>query len=211
MRRPFRPFQPREPLQRRNGKIRAREVRVVDESKKQLGVMLLGDAIRLATSRGMDLIEIVPDATPPVCRIVEFGKFQYEQSKRSKDSKPAGSRMKEIQLSPSIDAHDFATKLNHAIEFLCDDVKVRLRLRFRGRQKAHKEFGFQVVNRFVTEIAAYGQADSPPKMAGDRDLGVLISPLPKDKRAKRSQPAKLPAPTASAPVQEGPAPQNASA
>lgn len=208
MSRPFRSFQPRAPQHRRNGKIRAREVRVLDETKKQLGVMPLGDALRLAMSRGLDLIEIAPDATPPVCRIVDYGKFQYEESKRSKDSQQAGSKMKEIQLSPNIDPHDFATKLNHAIEFLCDDVRVRIKLRFRGRQKAHKEFGFEVVNRFVKEAAAYGQTDSPPKMAGDRDLSVLISPLPRDKRAKNPRAVK-PAPAApaapSGPAQDQPA------
>src|SRR4030095_4576232 len=117
--------------------------------------------------RGLDLIEIAPDATPPVCRIINYGKFQYEEFKRGKDSQPAGSKMKEIQLSANIDPHDFATKLNHAIEFLCDDVRVRIKLRFRGRQKAHKEFGFEVVNRFVRETSSYGLASSPPKMQGD--------------------------------------------
>src|SRR5262245_42164302 len=118
MNRRFRPFQPRQPQYRRNGKIRAREVRVLDESKNQLGVMQLGDAIRLATSRGLDLIEIAPDATPPVCRIVEYGKFQYEESKRNKQSHQSGSKVKELQLTPAIDPHDFGIKLNHAIEFL---------------------------------------------------------------------------------------------
>jgi translation initiation factor IF-3 len=80
-------------------------------------------------------------------------------------------------------------KLNHAIEFLCDDMKVRVKLRFRGRQKAHKEFGFDVVNRFIQAAAAYGKADSLPKMAGDRDLHVILSPLPRDQRAKRAREA----------------------
>src|SRR6185436_11554234 len=83
-----------------------------------------------------------------------------------------------------IDPHDFGTKLGHAIEFLCADMKVRLKLRFKGRQKAHKEFGFQVVNKFVTDLALYAQADSPPKMLGDRDLNVVLTPLPREKRAR---------------------------
>jgi translation initiation factor IF-3 len=172
-------------------------VRVLDETKQQLGVMPLSDALRLAQTKGLDLIEIAPDAIPPVCRIVDYGKFQYEESKRGgSDSKAAGSKMKEIQLSPNIDPNDFATKLSHAIEFLCDDVRVRIKLRFRGRQKAHKEFGFEVVNRFVKEAAAYGQTDSPPKMAGDRDLSVLISPLAKEKRAKNPRAAATKPPSA---------------
>jgi translation initiation factor IF-3 len=192
MSRPFRSFRPRQPQRRRNGKIRAREVRVLDETKQQLGVMPLGDALRLAQSRGRDLIEIAPEASPPVCRIVDFGKFQYEESKRGKDSqhRNSGNKMKELQLTPGIDPHDFAFKLDHAIGFLCEDMKVRVKLRFRGRQKAHKEIGFEVVNRFVKEAAAYGQADAPPKMAGDRDLNVIISPLPREKRAKQPRGVK---------------------
>jgi translation initiation factor IF-3 len=194
MNRPFRSFSPREPLHRRNGKIRAREVRVLDESKQPLGVMSLGDALRLAQSRGLDLIEIAPTATPPVCRIIEYGRFQYEESKKKKEShaRQPSNQMKELQLSANIDPHDFGVKLGHAIEFLCDDLKVRVKLRFRGRQKAHKEFGFQVVNKFIQETAAYGRADAAPKMLGDRDLNVIISPLPRDKRAKRPGEAKAP-------------------
>jgi len=181
---PFRKFQRHEPLHRRNGKIRAREVRVIDDAKQQLGVMPLDAALRLARERQLDLVEIAANATPPVCRIVNYGKFLYEESKAHKGNKPTGGRMKELQLSPNIDPHDFQTKLNHAIEFLEDDMKVRIKLRFRGRQKAHKEFGFEIVNRFVKEAAGHGKADSPPKMLGDRDLNVTISPLPRSQRTK---------------------------
>jgi translation initiation factor IF-3 len=183
---PSRSFNPREPLHRRNGKIRAREVRVLDETKQQLGVMSLNEALRIAQLKDLDLVETVPNATPPVCRIVNYGKFLYEESKRAKDShsKQSASKMKELQLSAVIDPHDFGVKLNHAIQFLCDDMKVRIKLRFRGRQKAHKEIGFEVVNKFVRDAAPYGQADSPPKLLGDRDLNVILSPLPRNKRAK---------------------------
>jgi translation initiation factor IF-3 len=183
--RPFysRSFASREPLHRRNGKIRAREVRVIDDERQQLGVMSLNDALRLAQGKGLDLVEIAAQATPPVCRIVNYGKFLYEESKRgAQANKPAG-RMKEIQISPAIDPHDLQTKRDHAIQFLCDDLKVRVKLRFKGRQKAHKEIGFQVINKLVSEVAGYGQADSPPKMLGDRDLNVTITPLPRSKRA----------------------------
>jgi translation initiation factor IF-3 len=188
---PSRSFRSREPLHRRNGKIRAREVRVLDETKQQLGVMSLNDALRLAQAKGLDLIEIAPNATPPVCRLANYGKFLYEESKRDKDARTSqsASRMKELQISPAIDPHDLEVKRNHAIEFLCDDLKVRVKLRFKGRQKAHKEIGFEVVNRFVREVALYGQADSPPKMLGDRDLNVVLTPLPRDKRGKHPRPA----------------------
>ena len=192
MSRPFpsRSFRSREPLHRRNGKIRAREVRVLDETKQQLGVMSLNEALRLAQGRGLDLIEIAATATPPVCRIVNYGKFLYEEAKREKESagRQAAGKMKELQISPAIDPHDLQVKVNHAIQFLCDDMKVRVKLRFRGRQKAHKEIGFEVMNKFVKDVALYGQADAPPKLLGDRDLNVLLSPLPRDRRAKNPRP-----------------------
>jgi len=195
---PSRSFHSREPLHRRNGKIRAREVRVIGDAKQQLGVMSLNEALRLAQGKGLDLIEIAPNATPPVCRIVDYGKFLYEEAKRNKGShvRQPANIMKELQISPAIDPHDLATKRDHAIRFLCEDMKVRVKLRFRGRQKAHKEIGFQVINQFVKDVASYGQADSPPKMLGDRDLNVVLSPLPRNKRAKNPHEPQLPHPPA---------------
>ena len=201
--RPFNKFQRYEPLHRRNGKIRAREVRVLDESKEQLGVMALNAALQLARDRQLDLVEIAPAATPPVCRIVNYGKFLYEESKAQKGQKQNGTRMKELQLSATIDPNDFQTKLAHAIEFLDDDMKVRVRLRFKGRQKAHKEVGFEIVNRFVNEAALHGRPDSPPRMLGERDLNVVLSPLPRSQRGKGprvSEPQVDHRPPASAPV-----------
>jgi translation initiation factor IF-3 len=195
---PSRSFHSREPKHRRNGKIRAREVRVLDEAKNQLGVMTLSEALRLAQAQGLDLVEIAPNATPPVCRIVNYGKFQYEEAKGRKESRNSGTQMKELQLTSGIDAHDFSVKLSRAIEFLCDDMKVRIKLRFRGRQRAHKEFGFEVVNRFIKAAAAYGQSDAPPKMLGERDLNVIISPLPRGKRAQPPREEGAPVPPAGA-------------
>lgn len=177
-------------IYRRNGKIRAREVRVVDDKKQQLGVMSLAAALEAARARDMDLIEIAPTATPPVCQIANFGKFLYDESKRSKSSHQPVHRLKELQISPNIDPHDLGVKRNHAIQFLCDDMQVRFKLRFRGRQNAHKEIGFQVMNRLVAEVAAFGLADAPPKLMGQRDISVLISPLPRNKRAKNPKDVK---------------------
>lgn len=209
MSRPFpsRSFHSREPKYRRNGKIRAREVRVIDEDREQCGVMTLSAALRLAQEKGLDLVEIAPTATPPVCRIVNYGKLMYEEAKSHKESRNTGSQMKEIQIGASIDPHDFATKLGHAIQFLCEDMKVHVKLRFRGRQRAHKEIGFDVVNKFVREAAAYGQADAPPKMLGERDLNVVLSPLPRNKRGKPPReaiaPPAAPAPAAAPAQREG--------
>ncbi|MCL4176463.1 MAG: translation initiation factor IF-3 [Verrucomicrobia bacterium] len=167
-----------------NGKIRAREVRVIGVDGQQIGVLPLGDAINLARSHQVDLVEVAPNATPPVCRLVDFGKYRYELSKREKEAKKHqhANRVKEIQLTATIDPHDLEVKLNHAIDFLCEEMKVKASLRFRGREMAHKEFGFQTLEKFVRELGPYGQPDAPPKLAG-RNLNVMISPLPRAKRA----------------------------
>lgn len=145
----------------------------------------MGDALTLARKEGVDLVEIAPNATPPVCRLVDYGKFRYEQAKRDKEAKKHqhANRVKEIQLSPNIDPHDFSVKLSHAIDFLCEDMKVKVTLRFRGREMAHQEFGFQVVQRLLKEAAPYGHPDADPKLIG-RGINVMLSPLPRNKRAK---------------------------
>ena len=173
------------PFVKVNGKIRAREVRVIGLEGKQLGVLGLGEALNLARASGVDLVEVAPNATPPVCRIVDFGKYRYEQAKREKESKKHqhATKVKEVQLSPKIDPHDLGVKIQHAVEFLCEDMKVKVNLKFRGREMAHTEFGFQVVTRFLEEIAPYGHPDFQPKLAG-RNINVMVSPLPRNKRAK---------------------------
>ena len=173
------------PFVRVNGKIRAREVRVIGDESKQLGIMSLGDALNLARSQGVDLVEIAPNATPPVCRLVDFGKFRYEQAKRDKESKKHqhANRVKELQLSPKIDPHDLAVKTEHAIGFLCEEMKIKVTLKFRGREMAHTEFGFQVIQKFLANVAPYGHPDFEPKLIG-KGINVMLSPLPRNKRAK---------------------------
>ncbi len=185
MSRPFAPRTPPGPSYRINGKIRAREVRVIGPSGQALGVIALAEALNLARQHAVDLVEIAPNAIPPVCRLVDFGKFRYEQSKKDKDSKKHqhANKVKEVQLSPNIDPHDFGVKLMHAIDFMCEDMKVKVLLRFRGREMAHKEIGQQVVERFLKEAAPWGQPDFSPKLMG-KTINVMISPLPKNKRAK---------------------------
>jgi len=184
-----RPFSSRSnnqgPYIRVNGKIRAREVRVIGPDGQQLGILPLGDALTIARNQGVDLVEVAPNANPPVCKVIDFGKYRYELAKKEKESKKHqhGNKVKEIQLSPKIDPHDFATKLQHAIDFLCDDMKVKVTLRFRGRELAHKEIGFDQVNHFIRELAPYAHPDAPPKLIG-KGINVMLSPLPKNKRAK---------------------------
>ena len=184
-----RPFAPRNSSPasfiRINGKIRAREVRVIGFDGKQLGVLPLNDAINLARQAAVDLVEIAPNAVPPVCRVVDFGKYRYELAKKDKESKKNqnASIVKEIQLSPRIDPHDLSVKLQHAIDFLCEDMKVKVALRFRGREMQHTEFGFDVMKKFIVDLEPYGHPDFPPKLIG-RGINMMMSPLPRNKRAK---------------------------
>ena len=212
-----RPFPPRSsspagPFVRVNGKIRAREVRVIGTDGNQLGVLGLGEALTLARTNGVDLVEIAPNANPPVCRLVDFGKFRYEQAKREKESRKHqhATRVKEVQLSPKIDPHDLSVKVQHAIDFLCEDMKVKITLKFRGREMAHTEYGFQVVQKFLAETAAFGHPDFEPKLIG-RGINAMISPLPRNKRAKNPhqlEPGQAPPP---APAQARPESQGSAA
>lgn len=176
---------PAGPQVRINGKIRAREVRVIGPDGGQLGILALHEAINLARSRQMDLVEVAPTATPPVCRVIDYGRYLYEQAKRQKESKKHqhANRVKEIQLTASIDAHDFGVKVGHAVDFLCEEMKVKVSLRFRGREMAHQEFGRQVMDRFIKELGPYGHAVEPPRLIG-RGLNAMLTPLPRNKRAR---------------------------
>lgn len=144
---------------------------------------------------------------PPVCRLVDFGKYRYELAKKEKESKKHqhASTVKEVQLSPRIDPHDLGIKLQHSINFLCDDMKVKVALKFKGREMAHTEVGFEVINKFLADIAPYGHPDFDPKLIG-RGINVMISPLPRNKRAKSPntvEPGKNPpAGVLSAPVKK---------
>lgn len=192
---------PQAPANRVNGKIRAREVRVIDADNQQIGIRTLTEALRMAQSLGVDLVEIAPEATPPVCRLVDYGKFRYQESKRQKKSRDAiHSQLKEIQLRPGIAEHDLETKVAHARGFLEEGMQVKVALRFRGREMRHPELGQQVVAQFLTAVAAYGRADAPPKRV-ERNIQVMLRPLPREQRGKttgkgdtQAGPAMAPAP-----------------
>ncbi len=190
-----RPFPPRNnnpaSFIRVNGKIRAREVRVIGVDNKQVGVILLNEALKMAHTLGVDLVEISPNAVPPVCRLVDFGKFRYELAKKEKESKKHqhASTVKEVQLSPRIDPHDLGIKTQHAINFLCEDMKVKVALKFRGREMAHTEVGFEVIKKFIELIEPFGHPDFQPKLVG-RAINLMISPLPRNKRAKNPRQAE---------------------
>jgi translation initiation factor IF-3 len=166
---------------RRNDRIRATEVRVIGPEGTNLGVMQSKKALELAKKVGLDLIEISPGARPPVCRILDFGKFLYEESKKQKESKQTSTKMKEIKFRVSIDQHDFETKLRRAEGFLYSGNKVKLTLQFRGREMEHSELGIQRVNLARDELEGVSTADMDARRVG-RQVTMVLSPLPEGKR-----------------------------
>ena len=162
-------------------RIKSPQVRVISPEGRQLGIMDTPKAIALALQFNLDLVEVAAAATPPVCRIMDFGKYVYEEQKKTAHSKPAGTKLKEIEFTVRIEAHDFETKLRHAEEFLDHGNKVKLRLKFRGREMAHTEIGFGVMKKALDELATMGHPDSEPKLNG-KQINVMLSPLPANKR-----------------------------
>ena len=166
---------------RRNQRIRVPKIRVISPEGKQLGVLETDKALKLAQQFGLDLVEVAAHASPPVCRIMDFGKYIYEEQKKSSHSKSTASKIKEIELTPRIDNHDFYTKLRHAEEFLDGGAKVKVRLKFRGREMAHTDIGFEVVKRAIAELSTMGHADAEPRLSG-RNINVMITAFPANKR-----------------------------
>lgn len=160
-----------------NEEIRDKELRVVDEDGGQLGIMTSKDALALAIEKNLDLVKIAPQAVPPVCRIMDYGRYQFEQSKREKEAKKNQKviEIKEIRLSLNIDVGDFNTKLGHAIKFLGAGSKVKVSVRFRGREMAHPELGSAVMKRFATAIEEHGIVEKHPKLEG-RSMTMFIAP-----------------------------------
>jgi translation initiation factor IF-3 len=169
---------------RRNHRIKVPQVRVISPEGKQLGVLDTPKAVNLALEVGLDLVEVAPNATPPVCRIMDFGKYVYEEQKKHSHAKATGSKIKEIEFTARIEQHDYETKLRHAEEFLDHGNKVKMRLKFRGREMAHTELGFGVMKRAVVDLASMGHPDAEPKLIG-RNIHVMLTPLPINKRKPR--------------------------
>ena len=157
---------------------------IVASNNEQLGVLRLDEAIRRARSMGLDLVEIAPNAQPPVCRIVDFGKFRYDLSKQEKDKKQTTTKVKEIKFRVNIDEHDYLTKVRHAEDFLDKSNKVKVHLQFRGREMAHQDLGMQVVQRVRKDLAGMAHVDMEPKLVG-RAIGMTLSPLPVGKRIRK--------------------------
>jgi translation initiation factor IF-3 len=168
-----------------NGRIRAREVRVIlGTTNEQLGIMKLQDALRRAQSIGLDLVEVAPTANPPVCKIVDFGKYRYDLSKQDRDRKSTTSKLKEIKFRVNIDPHDYGTKVRHAEEFLDKGNKVKFQLQFRGREMSHKELGDELMRRLKEDLSSMGQVEMEPKLMG-KSINMTMSPLPVSKRKRK--------------------------
>jgi translation initiation factor IF-3 len=167
---------------RKNEKIRCREVRVIGPSGKMIGVMDPREALKLAQGADLDLVEISPNAKPPVCRILDFGKYKYELSKKKKEgAKKITSKLKEVKFRVSTGQHDYETKLRHAEQFLAHGHKVKLTVTFRGREMAHQNLGVEMIQNAVQDLLTMGAAEKSPKLMGRR-MSTLVSPLPKHKQ-----------------------------
>ncbi len=194
---------------RTNERIRAREIRVIDENGEQLGVMAPFEALKMARERSLDLVEISPNAVPPVCKIQDYGKFLYEKDKsdRAARKKQKVITIKEVKFSVTVDEHDYQTKKNQAVRFLGDGDKVKASLRFKGRQMAHRDLGYKIINRLILDIGDAGLVEFMPRMEGTT-LHAILAPSKKAEAApkkpvatstpsdpKPAEPAAQPTPT----------------
>lgn len=162
-----------------NGEIRAKEVRLIGADGEQLGIKPTREALQIAADANLDLVNVAPTAKPPVCRIMDYGKYRYEMQKKEKEARKNQKvvDLKEIRLSASIDEHDFQTKLRNAIKFLKDGDKVKASVRFRGREIAHSEIGKKVLERMAAETAEIASVERAPKLEG-RSMIMILAPKP---------------------------------
>ena len=160
-----------------NEEIRDKEVRVIDSDGSQLGIMSSKDALNMAVSKNLDLVKIAPQATPPVCKIMDYGKYRFELAKKEKESRKNQKvvSIKEVRVSPTIDSHDFNTKVNHAKKFLTSGDKVIVTVRFRGREVKHSQLGEAILQRFADSIADVGNVDKQPKLEG-KNMTMFVVP-----------------------------------
>lgn len=161
-----------------NERIRAREIRVIGAEGDQLGIMTPFDAIKKARELNLDLVEISPNAVPPVCRIMDYGKFLYEQEKKERAAKKNQKQivLKEVKFSVNVDEHDYVTKRNHVLRFLDEGDKVKASLRFRGREMAHQNLGRNVLERLIKEVGEKGIVEFRPRMEGNTMHAILAPP-----------------------------------
>jgi translation initiation factor IF-3 len=162
-----------------NEEIRDREIRVIDADGSQLGIMPTREAFKIAVEKNLDLVKIAPQATPPVCRIMDYGKYRFELAKKEKEARKNQKivEVKEIRMSLNIDTHDLQTKIGHALQFLKDGDKVKVTVRFRGREMAHTELGGTLLASFADACAESASLEKQPKLEG-RSMSLFLAPRP---------------------------------
>ena len=161
-----------------NERIRVREIRVIDDTGQQLGIMAPPQALTIARQKGLDLVEISPTAVPPVCRIMDYGKFRYEEQRKAREArkKQHQIQIKEVKMRPGIEDHDFDFKTRHARRFLEEGNKVKVTMMFRGRQMAHPEIGREVLDRVLKEVSDIAKVEMSPTMEA-RSMTMVLAPL----------------------------------
>lgn len=162
-----------------NEEIKDREIRVINDDGSQLGIMQTRDALRIAAEKDLDLVKIAPQAKPPVCRIMDFGKYRFETAKRAKEAKKNQKvvDVKEIRMSLNIDTHDLQTKVNHAVQFLKAGNRVKVTVRFRGREMAHTELGNDLLIKFADSCSEFASLEKQPRLEG-RSISLFLAPKP---------------------------------
>ena len=162
-----------------NEQIRDKEIRVIDSDGTQLGIMPLRRAMEIAEQKNLDLVKIAPQANPPVCKIIDYGKFRFEQAKREKEARKNQRvvEIQEVRLSLNIDTHDFETKRNHALRFISEGNKVKVSIRFRGREMGHPELGLEIMRRFSDAMSEVANVEKPAKLEG-RTMLMFLAPKP---------------------------------
>jgi translation initiation factor IF-3 len=181
-----------------NERIRAREVRLVGANGEQIGVKPLPEALHIAREHDLDLVEVAPNANPPVCKIMDFGKFKYEQDVRRKESRRKASNVviKEMKFRPKIDEHDYTTKTKHVERFLNEGSKVKITIMFRGREMAHPELGKRILDRIAEQVKDVGNVEAAPRVDG-RNMLMVLAPV--KKQEPKSGGGSKPKPPAPAP------------
>ena len=174
-----------------NERIRVPEVRLVGPNGEQVGIVALGDALRLAQESDLDLVEVAPTARPPVCKLMDYGKFKYESALKARESRKnqAQTVIKEIKLRPKIDPHDYGTKRGHVERFLRQGDKVKVTIMFRGREQSRPELGFRLLQRLAADVEELGFVESQPKQDG-RNMIMVIGPHRRKSEAKAERPAQ---------------------
>jgi translation initiation factor IF-3 len=187
-----------------NHLIRITPVRVVGPENEQIGVIETSEALKMAIEKGLDLVEVVPDSRPPVCKIMDYGKFKYEQNRAAKAAKKKQHQMqlKEVKMRPKIEDHDYDFKLKHAREFLAQRDKVKFTVTFRGREMAHQELGYKIIEQVLQDLADVAVVEQSPRAEG-RTVSLVLSPKPQQTPSKPAKPASEKGPSEQAPPVTG--------